>query len=46
MLDVYLSNILTLSKAGAGKLYGRINDATGVRTELGVKFGLARFRRK
>ena len=46
MLEAYVSNILTLSKGRGGVDYPRINDATGFRTELGVKMGVARFRRK
>lgn len=46
ILDAYLSNILTLSKGVNSAPYGRINEATGIRTELGVKFGIARFRKK
>jgi|GEM_PF-2756276 hypothetical protein len=46
MLEAYLSNILTLSKGRGGVDYPRINDATGFRTELGIKMGVARFRRK
>jgi len=46
VVEAYVANILTLSK-GRGKVdFPRINDATGFRTELGVKMGVARFRRK
>lgn len=46
ILDAYVSNILTLSKGQGGIEFPRINDATGFRTELGIKMGAARFRRK
>lgn len=47
MLEAYLSNIFTLTNKGVDvPEYGRVNEALGVRTELGVKFGIARFTRK
>lgn len=46
ILDGYVSNILTLSKGRGGVTYPRINDATGFRTELGFKFGAAKFKRR
>ena len=46
ILDAYVSNILTISKGRGGVDFPRINDATGFRTELGIKMGVARFRRK
>lgn len=46
ILDGYVSNILTISKGQGAKEFPRINDATGFRTELGFKMGIARFKRK
>ncbi|MFT5513773.1 MAG: hypothetical protein ACI8SE_002183 [Bacteroidia bacterium] len=46
ILDAYVSNILTLSKRRGAESFPRINDATGFRTEVGFKMGVARFRRK
>ena len=45
MLDAYVSNILTLSKGRGAENFPRVNDATGFRTEVGFKMGIARFRR-
>jgi hypothetical protein len=46
ILDGYVSNILTLSKGRGSSEFSRINEATGFRTELGFKMGIARFRRR
>ena len=46
MVEAYISNILTISKGNNGGEFGRVGEATGLRTVAGVKFGLARFRGK
>ncbi len=46
MLDFYVSNMLTLSKGKGKETYPRINDATGFRSEVGFKLGLAKFFKK
>ncbi|MCB9263311.1 MAG: hypothetical protein H6607_13130 [Flavobacteriales bacterium] len=43
LIDLYVSGILTLSKS-AYTIYPRPNEASGVRTEMGIKFGIAQFK--
>ncbi len=46
IIDTYVSNVLTLSKPVNSAPYGRLSEASGLRTVVGIKFGMARFRRK
>lgn len=46
LIDAYVSHMLTLSKPVNSAPYARMSEASGMRTVVGLKFGIARFRRR